>query len=458
MYLRFFWILLIVLVARLSGYGQIRVSRIDINRWVRENFTGQGVVVGNIKVHGNALSTGAFTSSNNILEIQKGLVLSTGSAFLVAGLNDKSNQSYSFGDAESDPDIKKYVKPNLYDVSLIEFDFVPLANNLQFKYQFGSEEYPEYVGSTYNDVFAFFISDDSTNQNIALIPGNNVPVSINTVNHLVNSKYYTDNNVFASGGRREAPGAIEEESGSFFGGIWGGLKSIFGGSGKESAEEKAVRANPELLKKYRSGIYRFLQFDGITKKLTAQAYVTPYKKYHMKIIIADVADNIFDSGVFIEDKSLTATPDTSQFNFADYSGMEKLADSKQILSGKKLENILPDTVYLRDANIYFEFDKAEVLPSEMRKLKSLVAMYTRLKNKYTIRVAGHTDSIGNLQYNMALSRKRNQAVMSAIQQIGSIDDPIEITEDAFLKPAAKNDTDFGRMKNRRVEIFFVKRD
>jgi outer membrane protein OmpA-like peptidoglycan-associated protein len=75
-----------------------------------------------------------------------------------------------------------------------------------------------------------------------------------------------------------------------------------------------------------------------------------------------------------------------------------------------------------------------------------------------MRVAGHTDSIGNLKYNMSLSRKRNQAVVTYLQQIRNIEIPIEITEDAFLKPAANNNTDAGRTKNRRVEIFFVKRD
>jgi outer membrane protein OmpA-like peptidoglycan-associated protein len=59
---------------------------------------------------------------------------------------------------------------------------------------------------------------------------------------------------------------------------------------------------------------------------------------------------------------------------------------------------------------------------------------------------------------MALSRRRNQAVMQALQQQRLIDTPIEITEDAFLRPAASNDTEEGRMKNRRVQIFFVKRD
>lgn len=456
---RLFSILLLTLVAGLTGNAQIRVSRVDVNKWIRDNFSGQGVVIGNVKFHGNVLSMGAFTSSGNVLELQKGLVLSTGSAFSVAGLNNKYNQTHAFGDAERDQDLNKLVKPNLYDVSMIEFDFVPVQNSLQFNYQFGSEEYPEYVGSTYNDVFAFFVSDDSTTRNIALLPGKNEPVSINTVNHKANQELFIDNNVFSSAvTKRQAPLVQERTRRGLFSSIWQGIKRIFSSRPEEDSESGHIRTDPALVKKAKPGLYRFLQFDGITKKLVAQTYVVPYKKYHFKIIVADVADNIYDSGVFVQDKSFTAKRDTSQPNFIDYPDLSRLIDAKQILAGKKLEDLLPDTVYMDNAKIYFEFDKYDIPPSEISKLKGIAAIYDRIKNNYTMRVAGHTDSIGNLEYNMDLSRKRNQSVIDAFQKLRTIDIPIEITEDAFLKPEAKNDTDEGRMKNRRVEIFFVKTD
>lgn len=453
---RLYGIFILGVFSTLLSTAQIRVSRVDVNKWVKDNFSGQGVVIGNIKVHGNPVSMAAFSNSN-VLELQKGLVLSTGSAFNVAGQNNKYNQTYAFGDAEKDPDLQKLVQPNLYDVSYIEFDFVPLGNSIQFNYQFGSEEYPEYVGSNYNDVFAFYVSDDSTKSNIAFIPGENTPVSINTVNHKTSANFFIDNNVFSSAvTKRQAPIVQEKVYRSFFPAIWHGIKSFFSGGVDEEDEPGYIRTDPELVKKVKPQLYRFLQFDGITKKLEAQTYVVPYKKYHLKIVIADVADNIYDSGVFVEDKSFTSKRDTLQPNFIDYPDLGKLIDPKQLLSGKKLEDLLPDTVYMDDANIYFDFDKAEISPSEMRKIKGIAATYDRVKNKYTMRVAGHTDSIGNLEYNMELSRKRNQAVMSALQELRTIDTPIEITEDAFLRPAATNETDEGRMKNRRVEIFFVK--
>ncbi len=63
------------------------------------------------------------------------------------------------------------------------------------RYVFASEEYPEYVGSSFNDVMAVFVDG----QNCALVPGSQTPVSINTVNPGSNSQYYVDKNLAPPG-------------------------------------------------------------------------------------------------------------------------------------------------------------------------------------------------------------------------------------------------------------------
>lgn len=432
----------------LNCIAQIKVSQIDPAQWVKESLTGKGVVIGNVEFHGNILSAGAFTSLNG-LDVKSGLVLSTGLAAKVSGLNNKPNETYSFGDAGNDSDLKAFIKPNLYDISLIEFDFVPLANSFQFNYQFGSEEYPEYVGSAYNDVFGFFVSADSVTKNIAIIPGQDIPVSINTINHTTNSDLFIDNNLFSNDAlQRLAPVFSEKTRGGFFSRLFSSKTS--------KADDGSVAADAALLKKVSAQLYKNLQLDGITKKLTAQTYLVPYKKYHLKIIIADVADNIYDSGVFIESNSLSSTRDTAQSNFIDYPDLDKWINPKLLLSGKALEDLLPDTVCLSDASVYFDFDKADISPADLSKLRGVSAVYNRVKAKYSMHISGHTDSIGNLEYNMNLSRERNQAVMNALQNILPIDGSVEITEDAFLRPAQSNETEAGRAKNRRVELFLIK--
>src|SRR5690606_3893211 len=90
-----------------------------------------------------------------------------------------------------DPDLAQLISPiTVNDCAVLEFDFVPNGDTLKFNFAFASEEYNEYVCGTVNDVFGFFISGPGINgpftnnaENIALIPGTDVPVSINTLNN-----------------------------------------------------------------------------------------------------------------------------------------------------------------------------------------------------------------------------------------------------------------------------------
>jgi hypothetical protein len=73
------------------------------------------------------------------------------------------------------------------DACVLQFDFIPLGDSLSFHYEFGSEEYTGFICTQYNDAFGFFITGPNpagapySNKNIALVPGTNTPVSINTV-------------------------------------------------------------------------------------------------------------------------------------------------------------------------------------------------------------------------------------------------------------------------------------
>lgn len=470
---------LVMLLGSSLSNAQIRVSAANIDNWVKSNFSGQGVVIGNISHHGNPVSQGTFTSSGNVLQVQKGLLLSTGNVFNIPGFNRSYNLSAALGDfkeSESDAGLSKLVTGALYDISYVEFDFVPMGNSLQFNYQFGSDEYPEYVGSPFNDVFAFFISDESSTRNIALVPGKSIPVSINNINSKSDSAYFIDNNPFAQTVIKRQSAAPEEKvQRSFFGGVWHWIKKVFGSQEDVEGDRIEVIPDQALVKKLSLPLYRNLQYDGITKKLVAQTYVQPYKKYHLKIIISDVSDNIYDSGVFIEDRSLTAKRDVNQPGYIDYPDLAGKFDPKLILEGKKIEDILPNqpspkpdtitgairtpTVNLRalqDVVIYFDFDKSDISSSEMEKIRLASTLFNQSRPNYNMVIAGHTDNKGNLEYNYALSKRRNDAVIQALKQFIP-DAPVSVVEKAYLEPAADNTSDTGRSQNRRVVISFKKK-
>ena len=105
------------------------------------------------------------------------MVLTSGDINNVVGPNNDGGADRRRGHA-GDPDLDRLTGEPTFDATVLEFDFVPNADTLFFSYVFGSEEYNEFVGS-FNDVFGFFVNG----QNVALIPGTNTPVSINTINN-----------------------------------------------------------------------------------------------------------------------------------------------------------------------------------------------------------------------------------------------------------------------------------
>jgi len=436
-------------------YAQINVYYPDVNDWVNKNFSGQGIIIGNIAHKGNSDAIASFKSTPNVLKLTEGLILSTGEAMGAIGPNDRYNLSKDFGSLiEHDKDLKNLVKGDLYDVSLIEFDFVPFNNSIKFNYQFASEEYPEYVSSTFNDIFAFFISDGVNTKNMAVVPGKNYPVSVNTINNQTEPQLFINNNVFINdiGGKdileNNRPKKLTKK-------IWSDLKNVFTKTGSNSKNE--YEPNEELLKTIDKNLYQYLQYDGITQKLTAQSYVEPYKKYHLKIIIADVTDNVYDSAVFLESRSLITTKDTSQILFKNYADYNKIIDPKLILNGKLLEELLPKEIIIPNTNIYFDFNKAEVTAIEMEKIKLIINNYDKLKKYYQLEIIGNTDSIGSYDYNLTLSKARTDIVIKLLKN-ELPDFKYDIVDyKSYTNPTNSNTSETGRKLNRRVSIKFVRK-
>ncbi len=197
------------------------------------------------------------------LGLERGILLTTGDLDWAVGPNWNNGGGNPFanngspGDPELDYLSRLFGADTLSEnACVVELDVFAATDELTFEYIFGSEEYLEYVGEEYNDIFAFFISGPGIegdpnlrNQlNIAVLPnGQQTPVQINSVNNTTNWEYYRNNN---------------------------------------------------------NGIAT--QYDGLTtdylgskKSLTARASVLPCNTYHLKFAIADRADPNYDSGVFI---------------------------------------------------------------------------------------------------------------------------------------------------------------
>ena len=102
-------------------------------------------------------------------------------------------------------------------------------------------------------------------------------------------------------------------------------------------------------------------------------------------------------------------------------------------------------------NIYFEVDKATLMPDSYQQLNQVAAF---MENNEAIRmeISGHTDNTGSQSYNTKLSERRAKAVVDYLTGHGINASRLEWKGYAFSQPIAPNDTAAGREKNRRVEF------
>ena len=128
--------------------------------------SGPGVTISNVKFNGNdTVITGnmigyyEFSGLTPSFGIDTGIIISTGSVSGAMGPNNTASMTTPADTIIYLDSTLQSLIPNhiLTEAAVLEFDFTPLTDTLiACKFVFGSEEYPEFVNSAYNDVFGFF--------------------------------------------------------------------------------------------------------------------------------------------------------------------------------------------------------------------------------------------------------------------------------------------------------------
>lgn len=108
-------------------------------------------------------------------------------------------------------------------------------------------------------------------------------------------------------------------------------------------------------------------------------------------------------------------------------------------------------------DVLFATGKAELMSGAQRTIDQLAAFLNKYPTK-NVSVEGHTDSVGNEDYNLRLSQRRAESVRFAIMARGISSNRITAKGLGELYPVASNDTPAGRQQNRRVEIVIISGD
>jgi len=131
--------------------------------------------------------SGTFTGGPSLVGFSSGIILSTGDASSASGNYGGPDLPSTDEGGAGNAGLSSVIGgATTYDAAVLQFNFVPNASTVTFRYTFASAEYPDFINTKYDDAFAFFVNGT----NYALVPGTSTPVSINTINALTNAMYF----------------------------------------------------------------------------------------------------------------------------------------------------------------------------------------------------------------------------------------------------------------------------
>ena len=252
-------------------------------------------------------SYGYFTDGGSNFPFENGVIISTGRAISAIGPN-ASLQSEGPAAWTGDNDLEAAInESSSINATVLEFDFLPLANKVSFEYIFSSEQYlsnPNPNQCNFSDGFVFLLKEvDSQDQyeNLAVVPGTSIPVKITTVR----------------GSGTTCPPANE----NFF--------DAFNGTNHPT------------------------NFNGQTKILEASANVTPGVLYHMKLVVADQGNQLYDSAIFLGGGSFKVEIDL---------GDDRLVANENPLCANDV--LMLDATQVGNSNVYQWFRNGVLLNNE----------------------------------------------------------------------------------------------
>lgn len=333
-----FFITFNLAVCQVEVYGGLDAQQLTQEHLIgNPNFPASNFVMVNGNQFGGPNSVGIFTCIDpTVIPFEEGIILSTGNATGIVGLPTDliSTGGNSWpGDSELEALTSS---SDLFNASSLQFDFVSEVPAISFDFMMASEEYDNIFECNYADNFAFIIKNNTTgvSENVAVVPGTDIPISTTTVN---NSTNCPSNEAY------------------FF-------------------------------------QYNTIGFGGQTVVFVLTGDLVIGDSYTIKIVIADQNDRIYDSALFVRNSSFGAYPMMAQepmdlvVDDTDDDGIEMfdLTANEALMLGD-----INTTIYSFDFGYYHTLADAEsqanpiANPQAYTNTADLEDIYVSMRNSYT---------------------------------------------------------------------------
>ncbi len=119
-----------------------------------------------------------------------------------------------------------------------------------------------------------------------------------------------------------------------------------------------------------------------------------------------------------------------------------------------LQEMIDKEIPMPMNNLFFNTGEYVLLPPSIAELNRIAAIIRQQGRR--VEISGHTDNVGDDEYNRALSENRANAVRNYLVKLGVNKNLLTTKGYGKTRPVESNDTPEGRQKNRRVELQFIK--
>lgn len=142
-------------------------------------------------------------------------------------------------------------------------------------------------------------------------------------------------------------------------------------------------------------------------------------------------------------------------NIVTEEAMEVSMDHRPLTSNEMADSLIESgRVAIQD--ILFAFDSDEILPESADSLATIASLLQE-QPELGLLVVGHTDDVGDFDYNLRLSLQRATAVVSYLGHQHGVDpERLQAAGAGMMAPIASNRDEGGRSLNRRVELVEVR--
>lgn len=212
-----------------------------------------------------------------------------------------------------------------------------------------------------------------------------------------------------------------------------------------SIEENQIKG------KYWELIYEYEKSDREFSPLEIiENYRQETQKKGGKVLSDD--DNVLDFTVPLPDGGTAWAHLWAQNNYYEMTIVDQEGFKKRLtFSAKEMKEKLDSEGHVAVYGIHFDFDKADLKMGSEKVLTEIVKLmkdYPQLQ----VEIQGHTDNVGDREYNLDLSERRAQTVKDYLGLYGIESSRMTVKGYGFDMPVATNDTEEGRALNRRVEL------